>query len=50
MNAELAEVLFIDDTQENLDSAEALGFQTLLFNCQEGDLKKELTAFLTKFD
>ena len=50
MNAEPAEVLFIDDTQENLDSAEALGFQTLLFNCQEGDLKKELTAFLTQFD
>lgn len=50
MNAEPNEVLFIDDTQENLDSAAALGFQTLLFNCQEGDLKKELTAFLTKFD
>ena len=50
MSAEPNEVLFIDDTQANLDGAAALGFQTLLFNCQESDLKKELTAFLTQFD
>ena len=50
MNAEPDEVLFVDDTQSNLDGASALGFQTLLFNCKEGDLKKELTAFLTQFD
>jgi len=50
MNAKPNEVLFIDDTQSNLESAAALGFQTLLFNCQESDLKKELTAFLTQFD
>ena len=50
MNAEPNEVLFIDDTQANLDVAAALGFQTLLFNCREGGLKKELTAFLTQFD
>ena len=50
MNAEPNEVLFIDDTQANLDGAAALGFQTLLFNCREGGLKKELTAFLTQFD
>ena len=49
MNAEPNEVLFIDDTQSNLDSAAAMGFQTLLFNCQKGNLKSELTAFLTKF-
>ena len=50
MNAEPDEVLFVDDTQSNLDGASALGFQTLLFNCKEGDLKKELTAFLTQFN
>jgi len=50
MNAEPNEVLFIDDTQANLDGAAALGFQTLLFNCQEGNLKTELTAILTQFD
>lgn len=50
MNAEPNEVLFIDDTQANLDGAAALGFRTLLFNCQEGNLKKELTAILTQFD
>jgi len=50
MNAEPNEVLFVDDTQSNLDGASALGFQTLFFNCQESDLKKELTAFLTQFD
>jgi len=43
-------VLFIDDTQLNLDGTADLGFQTLLFNYQNGDLKKELTAFLTQFD
>ena len=50
MNAEPNEVLFIDDTQANLDGAAALGFQTLLFNCQEGNLKKELTTILAQFD
>lgn len=50
MNARPEEVLFIDDTQGNLDGAAALGFRTLLFNCQEGNLKKELTAILTQFD
>ena len=50
MNAEPNEVLFVDDTQSNLDGASALGFQTLFFNCQESDLKKELTAFLTQFN
>ena len=50
MNAEPNEVLFVDDTQSNLDGASALGFRTLLFNCQEGNLKKELTAILTQFD
>ena len=50
MNAEPNEVLFVDDTQSNLDGASALGFQTLFFNCQESDLKKELTAFFTQFD
>jgi HAD superfamily hydrolase (TIGR01509 family) len=50
MNAEPHEVLFIDDTQANLDGAAALGFQTLLFNCQEGNLKKELTTILAQFD
>jgi putative hydrolase of the HAD superfamily len=50
MNAEPNEVLFIDDTQANLDGAAALGFQTLLFNCQEGNLKKELTTILAQLD
>lgn len=50
MDVQPQEVLFIDDTQVNLDSAAEMGFQTLLFNCQKGNLKKELTAFLTKFD
>ena len=50
MNAEPNEVLFIDDTQANSDGAAALGFQTLLFNCQEGNLKKELTTILAQLD
>jgi putative hydrolase of the HAD superfamily len=50
MGALPEEVLFIDDTQANLDTAAEMGMHTWLFNIQEGDLEKELPAVLAKFN
>jgi len=50
MGALPEEVLFIDDTQANLDTAAEMGLHTWLFNIQEGDLEKELPAVLAKFN
>ena len=44
------EVLFIDDTQANLDTAAEMGMHTWLFNTQDGDLERELPAVLTKLN
>lgn len=43
-------VLFIDDSDENIEAANKLGFKTLKFNLQEEDLRQKLTAFLAKFN
>ena len=43
-------VLFIDDSEENIQAAAQLGFKTLKFNIQEEDLRQKLTAFLAKFN
>ena len=47
MNARPEEVLFIDDTQANLDSASALGFKTLSYNCQNESLQYSINQFLS---
>lgn len=44
------EVLFIDDSAVNLESAATLGLHTWQFNIHEGDLEKELPAVLTKLN
>ena len=43
-------VLFIDDSDENIEAANKLGFKTLKFNLQEEDLRQKLSAFLAKFN
>ena len=43
-------VLFIDDSDENIEAANKLGFKTLKFNLHEEDLRQKLTAFLAKFN
>lgn len=50
MDAKPEEVLFIDDSQANLDGAAALGIQTWLFNIQKGSLASELPAVLAKLN
>jgi len=50
MGALPEEVLFIDDTQANLDTAAEMGLNTWQFNIQEGNLEKELPAVLAKFN
>ncbi|HCP41466.1 MAG TPA: haloacid dehalogenase [Cryomorphaceae bacterium] len=50
MDAKPEEVLFVDDSPNNIKAAEALGINTVLFNIQEQDLTKELPAVLAKFN
>ena len=50
MNVKPNTVLFIDDSDENIEAAAKLGIKTLKFNLQEEDLRQKLTAFLAKFN
>ena len=50
MNVNPNAVLFIDDSDENIEAAAKLGIKTLKFNLQEEDLSQKLTAFLAKFN
>jgi FMN phosphatase YigB (HAD superfamily) len=50
MNVNPDTVLFIDDSDENIEAAAKLGIKTLKFNLQEEDLRQKLTAFLAKFN
>ena len=50
MNVKQHDVLFIDDSDENIEAAAKLGIKTLKFNLQEEDLSQKLTAFLAKFN
>ena len=50
MNVKPNTVLFIDDSDENIEAAAKLGIKTFKFNIQEGDLEEELPAILTKFN
>ncbi|MEY2964160.1 MAG: hypothetical protein RL754_1421 [Bacteroidota bacterium] len=43
-------VLFIDDSQQNIEAAQQLGLHTWQFNIHEGDLAKELPAVLAKLN
>jgi putative hydrolase of the HAD superfamily len=50
MNINPEAVLFIDDSEENIEAAAKLGMNTLNFNLQEEDLRQKLLAFLAKFN
>ncbi len=50
MNATPEEVLFIDDTAENLETAAAMGLHTLQFNIHHENLEAVLPSVLAKFD
>jgi len=50
MDAKPEEVLFIDDTAENIEAAAALGFHTWQFNTHNDDLAKGLRSVLTKLN
>jgi putative hydrolase of the HAD superfamily len=50
MNAQPDEVLFIDDTESNIEAAAALGLHTWQFNIQEGNLEHDLPAILAKLN